>query len=166
MPRIRLHGFLAIGALSVLAALSVQSILPLTATLRAPTGTVDIAFEHQQPLSAHVKMSMRNGQSLIEISHEGEEEILVSIPSSWRRSEVKNAPLASVISEAPALGFTRWRFPPKAAVVFYAEDVPASLLIHNPIKVPLKIEAIRVHLDTEEVEQEIMLVKDEPVQIW
>jgi len=166
MPRIWLHGFLAIAALSVLVAVSVHSLLPLTASLRVPTDTADIAFEHQLPLAAHVKMSTLDGQSLVEISHEGEEEVLVSVPSSWRRSEVKNAPLASVTSEAPALGFTRWHFPPKTAVVFYTRDTPTSLMIHNPTKVPLKVQAIRVHMDTEEVEQEIVLVQDESVRVW
>ena len=166
MPRIWLHGFLAIGALAVLIAVSMRSALPLTASLRMSTGTVDLAFEHRQPLAAHVKMSTLKGQSLVEISHEGEEEVLISVPSTWRRSEVKNAPLTSVVSEAPALGFTRWHFPPKTSVVFYTRDAPTSLMIHNPTKVPLKVQAIRVHLDTNEVEQEIVLVKDESVPIW
>ncbi|MDD5469587.1 MAG: hypothetical protein PHO92_02185 [Candidatus Peribacteraceae bacterium] len=165
MPRIWLHGFLAVGALCALAVVSVRS-LPPTASLQQLTGTVDIAFEHQQPLAAHVKMSTLQGQSLIEISHEGEEEVLVSVPSAWRRSEVKNAPLSSVLSEAPALGFTRWVFPPKAAVVFYAKEAPESLLIHNPTRVPLKVRAIRVRMETEEVEQEIVLIKDESVRLW
>lgn len=111
-------------------------------------------------------MSTLKGQALVEISHEGNEEVLVSVPSSWRRSEVRNALLASVSSEAPALGFTRWHFPPETSVTFYAQHAPESLLIHNPTKIPLKVRAIHVDMETENVKQEIVLIKDESVRIW
>mgnify|MGYP007123667429 CR=1 FL=1 len=145
---------------------SANVIFPLAASVLKPTGVIDLAFEHKQPLSAHVKMSTLNGQALVEISHEGNEAVLVSVPSSWRRSEVRNVLLASVLSEAPALGFTRWHFPTEASITFYVQKAPESLLIHNPTKVSLKVRAIHVDMETENVKQEIVLIKDESVRIW
>jgi hypothetical protein len=164
-----LHGFLALGAVAVVGTFALRPWAPFEGSILpdAPSaGVADIAFEHASPLAAHIRMSALKGESLIEVSHEGKETILVSVPEDWRRTEVRNVPLQSVTEEPPMLGYRRWTLPEGASVTYYSKDSPVNLLIHNPGRVPLKVRGIRVDLDTETTLQEIVLVHDEPTLLW
>jgi len=165
------HVLLASGALAVLALAGWQSSAFLQ-TAALPAGNeesaevADIAFEHQSPLSAVIRMSVLDGQALIEISHDGNEAVSVSVPAHWKRSEIRNAPLESVTAEPIALGFRRWSFPARSSVTFFSSTAPAALLIHNPTAVQLKVQAVRVNLANETVEQDIALIQKDSTKIW
>jgi len=159
---IGLHGTLAVTALAFLLFVTASQSEYLNADISS-LDTVDIAVEHKDPLSLRVQMSERAGQALIVIEQEGTENISVSVPAAWKRGEVRNASLDAISAEAPMLGFVRWQLPGSSSVTFSILDAPSRLLLHNPTKVPLKVSFMRVNLETDEVEQNVILVKDEAV---
>jgi hypothetical protein len=91
---------------------------------------------------------------------------LLSVPSTWVRREVKNAPIHTVTSEAPSLGFTRWKLPARAGISFRIPDAPDSMILHNPSEVQMKLDLVQVDLLTEEVERDILLIQEDTVKLW
>ncbi len=162
------HGFLALSAVALVGVVAFQSGALVQGSVMQTEDplTADIAFEHQAPLAAHIKMSILKGEALIEVSHEGAETVFVSVPEHWRRSEVRDVPLHEVTSEPPMLGFTRWTLPAGATVTFYSLDAPTNVLVHNPGGMSLKVRGILVNLNKETTSQDIVLVQDEPTVLW
>ncbi len=126
----------------------------------------DIAIEHTTPLSLRFSISKRNGHGLIEVNHDGNETVHVSLPEEWQRSTVRNASLDAVGNDGPMLGFRRWQIPAGAAVEFKTTNAPENLLIHNPSHIPLEIKYTLVDLETEAVESNVVLIKDDGVLLW
>lgn len=131
--------------------------------LSGENGTVDIAFEHSGPLSVQLHMSTRAGQALVMLTNQEAATIAVSVPATWERGEVRNASLQAVSVEPPMLGFVRWHLPGKSSVMFRVPHAPDKFLVHNPSDAPLKLTFIRVDLETEEVRQDVVLVKEDAV---
>lgn len=127
---------------------------------------VEIGVEHNNPASLSLELSTLGTKGIADISHDGTETIFVSVPSDWKKREVRNAPLQSVSSDPPSLGFTRWTLPPNAAISFAIETAPRSILLHNPSSTPLKVSLAKVNLDTNEVLKDIILVQKASVHLW
>jgi len=160
---IGLHGTLAVAALALLLIVTASQSGRFSASTSSQTDTVDIAVEHREILSLHVQMSERDGQALVMIGQEGTETIAVSVPATWQRGEVRNASLDTITAEPPMLGFVRWQLPGNASVTFRVLHAPSQLLLHNPTNVPLKVSFVRVDLETDTVQQDVILVQEEAV---
>jgi hypothetical protein len=128
---------------------------------------VDIGVEHQSPLAAISFASSTIGSTQwMDIGNGGSETLLVSVPASWVRTEVRDVPLASVTSEEPAFGYTKWTMPAGATVTFETEETWQSVTIHNPSEQPLRIRVTRVDLATNDATYEVYLATNRPVKIW
>jgi len=164
---LRMHFLLALSAFVVLGTISLRTINLSASVSEDPTvQVVDMAVEHTQNLGVNIAMSTLDGQSIMEIGHDGDETIFVSLPEHWIRGEVRHANIGSIISETPMLGFTRWHIPAGSSVTFQALEAPDSILVHNPSKVPLKVKYVVVNLETEDVLQGVRLIMDDSVQLW
>lgn len=127
---------------------------------------VTIAVEHAQPMSLMIEMSTRSGQALIVLRHDGREPAAVTVPSAWIRREVRGAALSSVTSDDEMFGFVRWNIPSDASVEFAALEAPGGIMVHNPSPAPLSASVIHANLDTNEIERNVVLIKDEPTRVW
>jgi len=163
---LRQHVIAIVLVFVCLAVIGVQPVLRARLIPTPEPVTAEMGVEHTQPLSITLEMSARQGKALLFVTHEGEEEtVYVSLPESWTRREVHSVPLHSVVSES-AFGFRRWRFPAGASVSFSVPAVPTTFFLHNPSTIPLKVTTVRVDLETESVERDVVLVQESPVQLW
>jgi hypothetical protein len=162
----RTHGTAAGFGLMAIAVLAVStaSAPALLGNLRATV--VDIGIEHDKPLSLLLEVGVLDGMAVAEFFSESPETILISVPSTWVRREVKNAPIHTVTSELPSLGFTRWKLPARAGISFKIATAPESLVLHNPTGVQMKLDLVLVNLETEEVDRDILLIQGDTVKLW
>jgi hypothetical protein len=159
------HGPAAGVGLIALVLLSMSSTGPaLLNSLRG--NVVDIGIEHDKPLSLSLEVGILNDKASVEFFSESAETILISVPSTWVRREVKNAPIHTVTSESPSLGFTRWKLPARAGISFRVPDAPDSIVLHNPSGVQMKLDLVQVDLETEEVKRDILLIQGDTVKLW
>ena len=161
------HGMPAgIGlAVLVLVALTSVSTPTLLGSLTDRT-VVDIGIEHETPLSLAMEVGVIGQEAAIEFYSESGETILISVPSTWVRREVRNAPIHTVTAELPALGYTRWTLPPRAGIAFRAPEAPDSVVLHNPTEVQMKLALVRVDVAREEVERDILLIQGDTMKLW
>lgn len=154
-----------VGLMSVaIFAVSTASAPALLGSLRGEV--VDIGIEHEQPLSLSLEIGVLDNKASVEFFSESAETILISVPSTWVRREVKNAPIHTVTSEAPSLGFTRWKLPARAGISFRVHTAPDSMVLHNPSEVQMKLDLVQVNLRTEEVVRDILLIQGDTVKLW
>jgi len=163
----RRHMFAFIGVLAIFSAVffSVNK-AQKTASVQRELVTAEMGMEHSKQLDLKIEVSKLKSIGLIIISQEGEEEVFISLPDSWKRKEVKFASLSETQGEPSSFGFTRWRFPQGAEITFSMPVFPDALLMHNPSSIPVKTSVTMVDLDTEKVERDIVLVKDSPARFW
>lgn len=160
------HGKAAgIGLIAVLV-LGMSSIAPPVLKGQLSRTVVDIGVEHSKPLSLSLEVAVLHDNAVAEFYSESEETILISVPSTWVRREVKHAQLSEVTSEAPALGFTRWTLPPRAGISFRVPQTPDSLILHNPTGVQMMLSLTQIDLPTETVNEDVVLVQGNTVKLW
>ncbi|PJA67674.1 hypothetical protein CO157_03350 [Candidatus Peregrinibacteria bacterium CG_4_9_14_3_um_filter_49_12] len=166
MP-LRFHIMLALGAFIALFGIATQTIEHsprLKTALR--NGAVDIGIEHSMPLSIDMEYSVHNSAGMMRIGSNATEIISISVPEEWKRGEVSGASLADVRKDEPTFGYVRWHFPQNATVTFQMQKAPEHLVLHNPSTSPLKLNIAKVHIETGEVERDILLIRDSTVSVW
>ncbi len=146
--------------------LSMSSVAPPSVASLLGKSIVDIGVEHETPLSLRMEVGISNGSGVVEFFTETDETILISVPSTWVRREVWNAPIDTVTAEIPSLGFTRWTMPPRAGISFNVLDAPDSVILHNPTGVQMRLEITYVDVNKEEVENEVVLIQGDTVKLW
>ena len=162
----RKHGPAAGIGFIALVVLSLASISPPTLLGSVQGTTVDIGVEHSEPLSLSLEIGVLEGSGVAEFFSETAEQILISVPSTWVRREVKNAPIHTVTAEPPALGFTRWKLPARAGISFRVPKAPSSLILHNPTGVQMKLDLTRVDVASEQVLSDTILIQGDTVRLW
>ena len=161
------HSILFIATVIAIAAIGTTAKQHLKASVSSKdAGIADIAIEHNAPLGFEISMSVRSKQALIELSHDGDEVVMISLPSKWERKEVRNARLDQVKADPKMLGFVRWHFPPKSRITFTTLKAPDNILLHNPTKQPMKVKYTYIDLEDESVERNVILMKDKSVLLW
>lgn len=153
-------------ALIALIILSMSAVSPPSFASLLDKNTADIGIEHTDPLSLSMQVGVSAYGGYIEFFTETSETILISVPSTWVRREVKNAQLHEVTSEVPSLGFTRWTLPPRAGISFTMPEPPDSAVLHNPSGAPLKLDLSFVDLTNDTVDKEVVLVQNNTVRLW
>lgn len=165
-PLFQKHGRAAgIGLVAVLV-LSMSSVAPPVLTGSLHRTVVDIGIEHQRPLSLGLEVGVNGNIAVAEFYSQSDETILISVPSTWIRREVKNASIDQVVAEPPSLGFTRWSLPPRAGISFRINDTPDSVILHNPSGVQMKLDLAYVDLETDTVEKDVLLIQEDTVKLW
>lgn len=163
---VKKHGAPAGVGLIALIVLSMASVAPPVLLGSLNRTIVDIGVEHNEPLSLIMEVGVNGDDAVVEFFSESPETILISVPSTWVRREVRNAPIHTVTSEPPSIGFTRWTLPARAGISFKVTDAPDSVILHNPSEVQMKLILNRVDLEKEEVERDVLLIQDDTVKLW
>jgi hypothetical protein len=127
--------------------------------------SLDIGIEHAATMTLSMTITQNDTQRMLDISNDTVEPIAVSVPTDWKRGEVRNVPLASVTADAPSFGYVRWHLPKDASVSFGTNHPFEHLNLHNPSGVPLKINAILVDLQKNTGDHQVYLVKEGAVMI-
>lgn len=127
---------------------------------------VDIGVEHEKPLSLTMEVGVNGKSGMIEFFTETDENILISVPSTWIRREVWNAPIETVTSEPPSLGLSRWTLPPRSGISFTMRDAPDSVILHNPTGVQMKLNLTYIDVVSDTVKREVVLIQEDTKKLW
>lgn len=132
----------------------------------APSRSIDIGVEHENPASMRLDMTTLEGTGITEITNESPETLRISLPSTWTRREVRNVALSDVTSDPPSFGYMRWHIPAGGLVSFKMFTAPDRIVMHNPSGFPLKVRFANVNLETQEVVRDVILVNESPTPLW
>jgi len=156
----------AIAAITILPLVGWAAYAAASHTLEQRTlKNVEIGVEHALPATLSLTASRGKGQQLMDITNDNNEILFVSVPEEWRRTEVRNVPLATITADDASLGFRRWHLPPKAGLGFTSAHAWKSITFHNPSGIALKLRVTTVDLERDTAEHDVYLVKDEPFEI-
>lgn len=126
--------------------------------------TAQIAVEHDAAATLKVVQSAGKAAGIVEFAAEGSI-VLLSVPSSWQRRDVRGAALTAVTADAPALGFTRWRLPANVTVSFRIDGSP-SLTVRNASPTPLLVLGKRVDVVDGRIAEKSVLLQEGEVRMW
>lgn len=129
-------------------------------TIPGPTTT--IAFEHTAPATIRIARLVSSGTNVFEIGANGSGSIAVHLPSSWKRQEVRDVPLASVTAEPQAWDYVRWALPSGGTVRFDAPN-PGTVTVQNPSGIPLTVRSVRVDTRYGTREEDAMIMTVDPL---
>lgn len=129
-------------------------------------GTEEIAIEHEENASIELDVSERHGAAILEFTNGSVKALMLSLPDSWKRREVRGARLEEVEQTSTGLGFIRWKLPAHATVSFLAQEMPVHLVAHHPSDGLLKIQLSRVNLATDSVTHDTILLQGEREDLW
>ena len=119
---------------------------------------MDIGIEHNLPAILDLTISRVRDGARIEILQQSGESMLLSLPDTWRRGEVRGARIIDIISEDPTFGFARWTIPPDVSVSFMVDTAPEQIVVHNPSAVPLQVLVTDIDLAEETVSRDVVLI--------
>jgi hypothetical protein len=129
-------------------------------------GREEIAAEHEGPASLILDVSTRSGRAIVEAGNDGSGPLLLSVPETWRRREVRGATLDEVAPAETGLGFVRYVIPTGATLSLSADTSATHMTLHHPSADPLKIRLTRVDLDRDTVTRDVVLVQGQQVELW
>lgn len=141
---------------------------PLKATILEwqTEGRVSIAVEHEESAALALDVSTLEGSAIIDCINEGGATLLLSLPDSWSRREVRRARLEDVAPIETGLGYIRWTLPPGATLSMYVPESPKHLTLHHASTSLLKVRVSRVDLQDNSVDRDMMLVQGKEAEIW
>ncbi|HLD63299.1 MAG TPA: hypothetical protein VI913_00190 [Candidatus Peribacteraceae bacterium] len=162
--RLQRHGIPIVASLCALLVIGSQIHSRLAPSLNERLA--DIAVEHKSPLELKLALSQRDTEGIIDIEHNGNEAVHISLPSEWVRAEVRNVALEAVLAEPPMLSFTRWTIPAGAGVRFLIQGMPDGFMLHHESDATLELKTTFVDLDADTVQTDVRLVKDGAIRVW
>ena len=162
------HLLVAIAAFVVLAGVGMESIQQYASVSGVQEESiVNIGIEHEEPASLLFEVHRKRDAALLRITHESANApVILSLPTTWERKEVRGIPVNLLRSEVSLLGFTRWHIPRDSSVQFLLTNVPTTLVVHNPNEISLKVTVRDIRLETEDVQENIYLIQKDPTPGW
>lgn len=124
-----------------------------------PARETTIAVEHSAPAAMRVARLASSGTNIYEISFTGTGVMAVHLPSSWKRTEVRGAPIANMVGEPQQWDYVRWTMPSGATARFETPN-PGRITLHNPSNIPLAVSTTVVRDGTRD--DDAAIVTNEP----
>ncbi len=149
-----------IAGMFVLALLALQAVVsqgttaPETAT---PTPAM-LAFEHEAPLVMDIAVATKGEGALVKLRNRSTADAAVSLPTGWKRLEVRGTELGAVRPQHSALDFTRWTLPAGVEVLFRMENRPKDITIINAVDTLLTARVSHADVPTSTLTQETYII--------
>ncbi len=127
-----------------------------------------IGLEHKNPLTLSLVIARKSEIGYVSILSGSDEQIRISVPSTWKRIEVSGAPLSAFIQDIPVIGYTRWTLPPGAGIKMTLDNVPTALFFESPSESTTEIDLQTIDLDgSVGTEKRVILLKDKALaRLW
>ena len=126
-----------------------------------------IGVEHDGPLTLSVLVARKEQAGYVSLANQSNADIHVSVPSSWKRSEVTGAPLAQVTSDIPVFGFTRWNLPAHAGIKMLLSEAPTSLFFDSTSTTSAEIDLQTIDLTNLHASSNVVLLQSQVlVPLW
>lgn len=135
---------------------SAQSTLPAT-----------IGVEHDGPLTLSILVARKEKAGYVSLTNRSDDEIHLSVPSGWQRSEVTGVPISEVTADIPVFGFTRWTLPARAGMKMLLSTAPQALFFDSTSNSSAAIDVQTVDLTTLEMTSRVVLLQKQLlVPLW
>ncbi len=163
------HLTIAASAIAVLLVLS--SFDPVTfSTMPGKAETshaTQIGLEYDAPMKVEMLFARKNGAGYLSISNPTSRPLNISVPDSWRRTEVRGAPLTDFTSQPPEFGFRRWTMPAETGMSMILPTVPDDILFMSPSEPTAAITVRSVDvLSGEQFINVVLLNKQVETALW
>ncbi len=144
----------------VLALLALQAVIGQGTTVPEPATPTPamLAFEHEAPLVVDIAVATKGGGALVKLHNRSAADAAVSLPTGWKRLEVRGTELSAVQSQHSALDFTRWTLPAGAEVLFRMESRSKDITIINAVDSLLTARVSHADILTSTLTQETYIV--------
>lgn len=127
----------------------------------------EIAVEHAAPFTLSLVFNTDTKPALLDLSHESENPVKISLPLTWTLREVRGATMNSIAPEEPSAGFVRYTVPPGATLALLLPQTPSTLLLRNIPPAPhMSVRWKKVNLAAGTVEQNVTLINGEGGKVW
>ncbi len=123
----------------------------------------EIGIEHKSALRLGMSFTTGSGTGLFEISHDGTETALVSLPDTWQVRAVRFARLQDVPSDPTTFGFKRWHLPPGVVLSLFVPSPVGKIQFSNASLSPVELRIKRIDLQANTATSDVYLVKDQPL---
>ena len=128
---------------------------------------VTIGIEHENPLTLSIVVARKNGSGYASITNRSFEQIRISVPSEWKRTEVTGAPLSAFTQDTPVFGFSRWTLPPHGGIKFLPDRAPEALFFDSDSMSTTEIDLQTVDLSDFASMSHVILLKDKALlKLW
>lgn len=128
---------------------------------------VTIGLEHESPLSLSLLFAKKENAGYVSIRNGSTEDIHVSVPSSWVRSEVTGTDIGNITSDIPVFGFTRWALPKGAGMKMLLPESPQAVFIDSVSASVAAVDLKAIDLTTSTVMSKVVLVqKQSLIPLW
>lgn len=166
----------AIGALFILGAVDqerfstrISDAMGLTETNDIVRNTATIGLEYKSPLTLDVLIARKTEAGYVSLSNTSSEDIVISVPSDWKRLEVTGTSLDHVVAGVPTFGFTSWTLPADAGVKFSSSSAPEAIFFSTVSTATAAITLRTVDLNGElsTADTKVVLVKSQALApLW
>ena len=155
----------AIAVLVLLAAVE-RNVFSTHPTNAAPVPAT-IGLEHSAPLSMSVLIARKEDAGYISIVNNSTEDIHVSVPSSWTRTEVTGTDIKNVTQDIPVFGFSRFALPAGAGMKLLLPSSPGALFFDSTSPAVTAVSLKSVDLVTAQSDSRVVLVQSQAlVPLW
>ena len=128
---------------------------------------VTINVEHTNPITLSVLIARKEQSGYVSLVNQSNENIFVSVPSDWKRTEVTGSPISAVTQDMLVFGFTRWALPAHTGMKMMMADAPTSLYFKGNSAATAAIDMQTVDLTTLRASSRVVLVQSGAVaQLW
>lgn len=164
-----MHFFIAGSAIAVLLGLAffergTFATNPSSAKEQSP---MTIGLEYASPLSLSVLLARKEGAGYVSITNQSNDEIHVSVPSEWKRTEVTGAAIEKIKPDIPVFGFTRWNLPALAGMKMLLPEVPSGILFDSVSEAVAAVDLKTIDLTTNSVSSKVVLLQKQTyVPLW
>lgn len=155
----------AIAVLVLVAALE-QNVFATRTSDAAPV-PVTIGLEFDSPLSLGVLFARKQNAGYVSITNTSTENIHVSLPSNWTRTEVTGTDLKNVTQDIPVFGFSRYALPAGAGIKLLLPEAPGAVFFDSTSTAVAAIDLKTIDLTTSQTDGRIVLVqKQSLIPLW
>lgn len=128
---------------------------------------VTIGIEHERRTTLNIVFARKGVLGYVSITNMSADDVYLSLPSSWQRTEVVGAPIASVTHEIPVFGFVRWKLPARAGIRLEVDSAPGAVFFDSVAASVTAIDLKMIDLTTDSASSKVILVQKQAlVPLW
>jgi hypothetical protein len=128
---------------------------------------ITIGLEHSGPLSLSVLFAKKDTAGYVSLRNNSHDDIHISVPSNWVKSEVTGTDIRNVTQDIPTFGFTRYALPAGAGVKMLMPESPDAVLFDSTSQAVTALDLKTIDLTTSKVMSTVILLQKQTlISLW
>lgn len=159
---------LGLSAGLLIIAIAIVSMPPAIVHIAVPPSPLTIRTQSTIASSVLITVSRKTTPGIFEITRStgGSGTLTIELPVEWELREVRNGSMKDV-THTPAEEKRRvWTLPSLRTLSFTMPQEPSSLSLINGSSFPLSVRAKQVFVQEQRIDDELFLVREQPLKLW